>query len=107
MTIWRVIKKAGKAAIGPFLALALIVYFGLNLVQGDRGLLAWMRLDREVRVAGLRLADSNAERQRLEHRASLMKADHLDPDMLDERARAALNLIGPNEQVIFLPADPH
>jgi cell division protein FtsB len=32
-----------------------------------------------------------------------LKGNHLDADLLDERARAALNAIGPNEIVIFTP----
>ncbi len=91
--------------MGPFLAIGLIVWFGLNLMQGDRGLLAWMRLTREVRAAEATLAATEAEKSRLEHRVGLLKAEHLDPDMLDERARATLNLIGPGEVVIFAPAE--
>jgi len=107
MKMWRLVKRIGKAVVGPAFAIVAILYFGLNLVQGDRGFLAWMRLGREVRAAEAALAQTEAERLRLEHRASLLKGDHLDPDMLDERARAALNTIGPNESVIFLPAENH
>ena len=32
-----------------------------------------------------------AERKQWEHRVSLLRADKLDPDLLDERARAMLN----------------
>jgi cell division protein FtsB len=105
VSIWRNIRKAGRAATGPFVAIALIVWFGLNLVQGDRGLLAWAKLAREVRAAEATLAATEAEKGRLDHRIGLLKADHLDPDMLDERARATLNLIGPDEVVIFPPPE--
>jgi cell division protein FtsB len=37
----------------------------------------------------------------------LLRPDHLDPDLLDERARAVLNLAAPDEIVIPLtPAPP-
>jgi cell division protein FtsB len=101
MPMRRKFAKAGRAAVGPFLALALIAYFGLNLVQGDHGLLAWARAAHKVHAAQATLALAEAEKNRLEHRASLLKGDHLDRDMLDERARAALNVIGPNEIVVF------
>jgi len=105
MSIWRPIRKAGKAAIGPFLAIALIGYFALNIMQGDRGLRAWVRLAHDVHAAEARLAAAEAERAQLENRAGLLKSNHLDPDLLDERARAALNVIGPSEMVIFLPRE--
>jgi cell division protein FtsB len=100
----RALMKVGRAVLGPFLAIALIVYFGLNLVQGDHGLLAWVRRAHQVRVAEADLAQTEGELGRLRHRTDLLKGDHLDPDLLDERSRAALDAIGPDEIVIFEPA---
>ena len=104
--------KAGRAILGPFLAIALIVYFGLNLMQGDHGLLAWLRRAHQVRAAEVTLAATDSELAKLRHRTDLLKGNHLDPDLLDERARAALDTIGPDEIVIFTapaagPADAH
>ncbi len=99
----RALIKVGHAVLGPFLAIALIVYFGLNLVQGDHGLLAWARRSHQVRVAEATLAQTEGELGRLRHRADLLKGDRLDPDLLDERSRASLNVIGPDEIVIFEP----
>jgi cell division protein FtsB len=101
----RTIAKLGRAVMGPFLAITLIVYFGLNLVQGDHGLLAWVQRSRQVHSAETTLAATEDELAHLRHRADLLKGDHLDTDLLDERARAALNAIGPDEIVIFTPAD--
>lgn len=95
--------KVGRAVLGPFLAIVLIIYFGLNLVQGDHGLLAWMQRAHQVRAAETALTATDDELSRLRHRADLLKGDHLDADLLDERTRAALNEIGPNEIVIFTP----
>lgn len=94
-------KKIARAVVGPVLGICLVVYFGLNLIEGDRGFLAWMRLAHEVRAAEVNLAATAAEKSLIEHRVSLLRPEHLDADMLDERARSALNLIGPNEVVIF------
>jgi cell division protein FtsB len=93
--------KVGRAVLGPFLAIILIVYFGLNLIQGDHGLRAWLQRAHQVHAAEVTLAATDDELARLRHRADLLKGNHLDPDLLDERARAALNAIGPNEIVIF------
>lgn len=97
------ISKAGHAIVGPFLAIVLILYFGFNLIQGDHGLMAWLQRAHQLHSAEATLAETDGELARLRHRADLLKGDHLDPDLLDERARAALNEIGPNEVVIFTP----
>jgi cell division protein FtsB len=99
----RTIVKVGRAVLGPFLAIVLIVYFGLNLIQGDHGLMAWLRRAHQVHAAETTLATADDELGRLRHRTDLLKGDHLDPDLLDERARAALNAISPDEIVIFTP----
>ncbi len=103
MRVRRTIAKLGRAVMGPFLAITLIVYFGLNLVQGDHGLLAWVQRSRQVHSAETTLAATDDELAHLRHRADLLKGNHLDRDLLDERARAALNVIGPDEIVIFTP----
>lgn len=113
MSIKRAISKAGRAIVGPFLAIVLILYFGFNLIQGDHGLMAWLQRARQLHAAEATQAETDGELASLRHRADLLKGDHLDPDLLDERSRAALNEIGPNEVVIFMPqamdssSDPH
>lgn len=87
--------------VGPILGISLVGYFSYHLIQGDRGLVAWARLTQQVQEANAVLATVEAERQVLDRRVALLRSDHLDRDMLDERARATLNLVGPNEVVIF------
>jgi cell division protein FtsB len=65
-----------------------------------------MELTQDLRDAKATLAALDVERQTLGHRVGLLQPEHLDPDMLDERARATLNLVGPNEIVIPLTAGP-
>jgi cell division protein FtsB len=95
------IRRRARLIIGPVLGISLVAYFAYHLVQGDRGLMAWMRLNQQVREAKTTLAAVEAERSTLERRVDLLRADHLDRDMLDERARVQLNLAGPNDTVIF------
>jgi cell division protein FtsB len=99
----RTIVKIGHAVLGPFLAILLILYFALNLIQGDHGLMAWLRRAHQVRGTEMTLAATETELSQLRHRADLLKGNHLDPDLLDERARAALNANGHDEIVIFTP----
>jgi cell division protein FtsB len=60
-----------------------------------------MRLKQQVRKAKATLVAVEAERTTLGRRVDLLRPDHLDRDLLDERARRELNLIGPNETVTF------
>ena len=94
------IRLRARVIIGPILGISLVVYFAYHLVQGDRGLIAWLRLTQQIDEAHMTLAQVQAERDPLAHRVSLMR-DQLDPDLLDETARSSLNLIGSDEIVIF------
>jgi cell division protein FtsB len=86
--------------------LALTGYFAYHLVEGDRGLRAWLRISQELRMAKEKLTDIAAERAALEHRVSHMRPDHVDPDLLDSQVRATLDLAGPDEIVIVRPTEP-
>jgi cell division protein FtsB len=86
------------------LGIALTGYFAYNLVEGDRGSLAWLRLTREIRAENIHLDALRTERAALDLKVSDLKPDHLDPDLLDERVRATLNLAAPNELVIMKSA---
>jgi cell division protein FtsB len=97
------IRRRSRLVIGPILGISLCAYFAYHLVQGDRGLTAWIRLNQQVREAKTTLAAVEAERSTLERRVDLLRPQHLDRDMLDERARSVLNLIGPHEIAIFDP----
>ena len=47
----REMRRRGKALLGPLLGLALTGYFAYHLVEGDRGLRAWVRLSQDLRLA--------------------------------------------------------
>jgi cell division protein FtsB len=100
MQAFNLIRLRARVIIGPILGISLVVYFAYHLVQGDRGLIAWLRLTQQIDEAHMTLAQVQAERDPLAHRVSLMR-DRLDPDLLDETARSSLNLVGSDEVVIF------
>lgn len=87
--------------MGPLIGIGAVAYFVYHTVEGDRGVLAWLRLKNEILEAELQLAKVTAERQSLEHRVLLLRPDHLDPDMLEERARIMLNMGREDEVVVF------
>ncbi|MEQ9447283.1 MAG: septum formation initiator family protein [Rhodospirillaceae bacterium] len=97
------VKKRTRAAIAPFLLILMVADFGISFVQGDRGLLAWIRLNDEIAVAQADLGELQDQRMRLEHRTRLLRPDGLDLDMLDERARALLGFAHRDEIVLYTP----
>jgi cell division protein FtsB len=105
MDLTRHLRRQLKSSVAPMIGLSLSLYFGYNLVEGDRGLIAWVRKTEQLRGAKQTAAKLQGERETLEKRVSLLRSDHLDPDLLDEQARAALNLVGPDE-IIILNGEP-
>ena len=81
------------------MAAAFIGYFGVNAYTGKYGLHAQAALDEEMVALTTELARLKQERLALEHRVSLLRANTLDPDMLDERARYQLEFAHPRDLV--------
>ena len=107
MMVLREMRRRGKALIGPLLGLALIGYFAYNLVEGDRGLLAWLRVTQELRSAQKTLAGVTAEREALDRSTSHMRSERVDPDLLDTQVRKTLDVARPDEIVIMQPSEKH
>jgi cell division protein FtsB len=103
MDIGRTLRRQLRSVLGPTIGLSLSVYFGYHLVEGDRGLYAWVNTTRAIQQAQDEATQLRAQRDAVEQRVDMLRPAHLDPDLLDEQARAALNLSGPNELVILDP----
>ena len=76
-----------------FGAALLIGYFGVNAYTGNHGINARQGLDEQMARLTTERDTLRAERQQWERRVALLKSSSLDPDMLDERARALLNYV--------------
>jgi cell division protein FtsB len=92
-----------RQILAPVIFATLFGYFGYHLVNGDRGLLAMARLEREVQIADQNLAEAETTKKIWERRVSALRNQSLDPDMLDERARALLNFARKDDIIIFTP----
>lgn len=95
------LKRRSRPAIAPFLFAVAVAYFGFHFVQGDRGLIAYLRFNQQIEDTQAQLAVLGVDRARLEHRVSLLRPDHLDRDMLDERTRDVLGLAQRDEVIIL------
>lgn len=84
------------------LAAMLIGYFGVNAYTGSHGLKAKQQIAEQAAEIGRELRELEAERARWERRVALLKADRLDPDMLDERARAMLDYVHARDLTMFV-----
>ena len=84
------------------LAALLIGYFGVNAFSGNHGLKAKQDLDLQITSLSAELAQLQIERVRWERRVALLKPRGLDPDMLDERARALLDYAHPNDLTLVI-----
>ncbi len=90
-------------ALGLYVIAALLIgYFGVNAVNGNRGLKAKQDIDRQIAELSAELDRLHADRQEWERRVALLKSNRLDPDMLDERARALLDYAHPKELTLML-----
>ena len=101
MAVFREIRRRARQIAPQALMACLVVYFVYHAVQGERGLLARLRLETELRELKAFSNDLGQERRALEDRVGLLRLDNLDPDMLEERARLLLNY-GHGEDLVIL-----
>jgi cell division protein FtsB len=94
------IRRRAADVVGPVLGFCVVAYFAYHSVEGDRGIVAWLRLQEQIRTAHAELDGLQAERQALSRRVALLRSDGLDLDLLEERVRAVLNYARPGEIVV-------
>lgn len=102
MEIGREIRRRLRQVALPLLGACLSAYFVFHAIHGDRGILAWLRLNQELKVATAEAAGAAAGRKAMERRVTLLSNNSLDLDMLEERARVMLNYAHPDDLIIFL-----
>jgi cell division protein FtsB len=97
------LRRKLRAATPPIIFLGLVGYFAWNATQGNLGLDAYAQRQNDLAAAQASLARALAEQETWERRVASLRANHLDADALDERARAMLNLANPNDIVMPYP----
>lgn len=90
-----------RAAL-PALALLIIANFAGYAVAGSNGVLSWGDYRRQKQDRQVELAQLEAERARLAHRADLLDPRRADPDLADELVRKELGLVRPDEVIVAI-----
>lgn len=91
------IKNSGLLIFCTLLSL----YFIFHGISGERGLLKLLYLRNEIFEAEQIANMYHQEKIKLEEKVKLLSSSSLDLDLLDERARVVLNLVGKDEFIIL------
>ena len=94
------VKRQAKAALPPLLFLALAGYFAWNATRGDLGLRAYAAREQDLARAETARAQAAEDVATWQRRVAALRPEHLDADVVDERARAMLNLADPADIVV-------
>jgi cell division protein FtsB len=96
-------RRAILTAIVLYVFAALYIgYFGVNAFTGRHGLRAQQDLEQQLAAMQHELGEVKAEHALWERRVALLRTDAIDPDMLDERARALIGLTDPRDLILLL-----
>ena len=102
MDLFLEIRRRGKQVAGSFFGGILVAYFLFHMVQGERGLFAWVQLNQQIDQEERENKNLLAERVAWENKIKLMRTESLDADLLDERVRLMMGFSSKDEAVIFL-----
>ncbi len=100
MSFVRGAQRVAQAMVPPVLFLALTGYFCWTATRGEHGLTAYAQRQKQLVTAQSEFTAADAERDAWEKRVAGLHTNHIDPDTLDERSRAMLNLADPSDIVV-------
>ena len=89
-----------------FALITLYIYLAFHAFSGSQGLMRWVDYEGDIRRNEIKLAAVTEKRKSLEARANALKADGLDLDKLDIKAREMLFASQTKEKTIWLDQTP-
>ncbi|QQG35366.1 MAG: septum formation initiator family protein [Micavibrio aeruginosavorus] len=92
-----VVKDNFLAIIG----ICLSFYFTYHMISGERSYFRLMALERSVERLDQQYESLHKERAALENKVAMMRPGSIDPDLLEERARAMLGYQHPDELIVI------
>ena len=90
------------SALGPAIALLLLLFFAGYVVLGSNGVLAWGDYSRQLRAAKVELKKTQEAHAELRNRVDLLAPRRVDPDLSDELVRRQLGVVHHDEVVVPL-----
>lgn len=99
--LWLEIRRRIRVMLGPLVMCSVAAYFVYHATYGDRGFFAVVSLNERIAEAELIRAHVADRKAGLEARVALLKAESLDPDLLEERARQLLDMAHPDDRIIL------
>ncbi len=103
MAILYEIRVRARKSLPTVLAASVVGYFGYHALHGERGFLAWRELKGDLTAARSVEAQLAQQRALLDRRTALLRADNLDPDLLEERAQMLLGYGHSRDLVVLHP----
>jgi cell division protein FtsB len=96
-------RRTVLTVLGLYTFAALFIgYFAANAFTGNHGLRAQQDLEQQLNAMKGELGQLKAERAVWERRVSLLRADRIDPDMLDEQARSLVGYVDRRDLTLLL-----
>ncbi len=83
------------------ISVILLLYFIYHIFSGNYGFFAWRHLEKDLQEKRMLLNSLEEQHRKLDNKVSLLKTEHIDPDMLDERVRTMLNTGAESEIVVL------
>ena len=105
MRIRRSVTRFFGGLIIPAISAVVIGYFTYYTVWGSRGAPELSTTDTRLAMRKELLTDLRDQRQRLQHRISLLEPGSVDPDLVQELARGQLMDGGPGQ--VAVPRNTH
>lgn len=90
------------SALGPAIALLLLLSFAGYVVVGSNGVLAWGDYTRQLHSAKMDLKHAQNARAELRNRVEALDPRRVDPDLADELIRRQLGVIHHDEVIVPL-----
>jgi len=102
MKVFTDLRLKMRVILWPTIWATMILYIAFHMIQGERGLIAFMQIHGEVLAAKKTQQILISKKNRLQNQVALLSPKSLDIDMLEERVRIMLGYSRPNETIILL-----
>ena len=102
MKIFSELRLKVRFILWPTIWATIILYIAFHMIQGERGLIAFIRIHGEVLAAKKTQQILISKKKRLQNQVTLLSLKSLDIDMLEERVRIMLGYSRSNETIILL-----